>query len=265
MFLRLSPHFDLTVYNGSTTAKQSEEAMFKSLSTLPVAFVFVTVAHAGVIIQAVDSGSPNSMQLNLPNSAVTSAAAVSWTQTGSYSNVSVSAYLFGELPVTGGQSEQYTAYLTNNIGAAATAANNVAPPVTNFSQPFSAPAPGTPTLLFSGLTLGPGTYYLVIQSLNTSAGGFLWESKAGLSPVFGSGVSGGAFYLASSDGSTGALNAGFAPGSVFGQPSIGGSVMYSVTGDPGTSTPEPLSLMLSGVGLAAFGLLRRNVKGGSGR
>jgi hypothetical protein len=99
---------------------------------------------------------------------------------------------------------------------------------------------------------------LVIQSLNTSPGGFLWESNAALAPTFGAGVTGGQFYLASSDGAYGALNSVFAPGSVFAQPFIGGSVMYSVTGDAaGSSTPEPMSMLLSGVGLVLIGMVRR--------
>jgi hypothetical protein len=219
----------------------------------PLLLAFAPIVPAATIVSAVDNGVPNSMQLNLPGSATTAAAVVSWTQASAFTNVNVEAYLFGG----GSPNEQYTAYLTNAIGPAATAVNNIAPPITNVSQTFVAPAPGTPTTLFSGLSLGAGTYYLVIQSLNTSSGGFMWESKAGLSPTFGAGVSGGQFYLASSDAAYGLLNAGFAPGSVFAEPFIGGSVMYTVTGEASSATPEPLSLGLCGAGLLAIGLARR--------
>lgn len=62
-----------------------------------------------------------------------------------------------------------TAYLTTRIGPGTTTANQLA------SVPFSVTGIDTPVLttLFSGLTLGAGTYYLVLSSPpNESAG---WE------------------------------------------------------------------------------------------
>lgn len=217
-----------------------------------IALCVAQVLSAGTIIQAVDNSLPNSMQLNDPGSATTRTAAVSWTLNQTYTNVNVSAWLFG--------TEQYTAFLTNSIGPGTTAANNVAVPVTNFSQPSDLPFPGTPTQLFSSLTLTPGTYYLIVQALNNNDGGVLWESKAGLSPTFGAGVTGGEFFHASNDGQFGSLNAAFAPASTFAQPSIGGSVYYSVTGDSQSSdaaTPEPATMAIVGAGLLVLGLARR--------
>lgn len=233
--------------------------MNKKTSILPLLLAFVPFATAATIIQAVDNSSPNSMQLDLPGSAVTAAGVVSWTQTVGFANVSVSAYIFSEAGPDGTPGDQYTAYLTNKIGAGTTAANQVANPVTNFAAPFDAPVPGTPALLFSGLTLGPGTYYLVIQSLNNSPSGLLWESKAGLAPTFGAGVSGGNFSRALSDGSVGQLNGAFAPASDFPLMDIGGSVMYAVTGEAAANdgVPEPASRALAGLGLIAIGVTRR--------
>ncbi|MBI4902971.1 MAG: hypothetical protein HY820_05005 [Acidobacteria bacterium] len=221
----------------------------------PMLFFAGATLPAATIISAVDGPPPNSLQLNDPGSTVTGAAVVSWTQSVSYTNVSISAYLFANVPALAGQPEQYKAYLTNIAGPGTTAANNIASPVTGAGIPFVAPAPGSPTLLFSGLTLGPGNYLLTIQALNTSDGGLLWESKAGLVPTVGAGVAYGALSLAMSDGSIGQLDAGFAPASSFAQLSPNGTVMFEVSGD--LVAPEPTNLLLCGAGFLALGLLRR--------
>jgi hypothetical protein len=71
----------------------------------------------------------------------------SWTQSASFSNVSISALLAG----TGTAS----AYLTTQIGPGTDAGDVVASTTFPFGPPLL-------TTLFSGLSLGPGTYYLVI-------------------------------------------------------------------------------------------------------
>jgi hypothetical protein len=58
------------------------------------------------------------------------------------------------------------AYLTNQIGPGTTAANEIA------SGAFSFPAASTETLLFSGLTLPAGTYYLTLTVTNSGSGGW---------------------------------------------------------------------------------------------
>lgn len=75
----------------------------------------------------------------------------SWTQTIGYSGVDISIFGNGVTPTAAG-----TAYLTAE-GPGTTMANEFA--VTAFSAP-DAPASWIP--LFSGLTLGPGTYYVMI-------------------------------------------------------------------------------------------------------
>ena len=76
----------------------------------------------------------------------------SWTQSGSYTNVSVSAHVEGNV---------ISAYLTNLIGPAATSGNVIAS--TTFSNALAL------TQLFSGLSLGPGTYFLVIGGTGTGS------------------------------------------------------------------------------------------------
>jgi hypothetical protein len=82
----------------------------------------------------------------------TGAVETSWTQTGSFSNVSIAA------PLANGPDQ---IYLTNAIGPAATQQNVIA----SVMLPITGQTSGAASLttLFTGLNLGPGTYYLVVQ------------------------------------------------------------------------------------------------------
>lgn len=91
----------------------------------------------------------------------------SWTQTGSFSGVTIQAYLY-----SGGGTATGTAYLVTQVGPGATSAQQIgaAAPISVTSETPVA------TTLFTNLTLGPGTYYLVISrttdlrwSMNTTA------------------------------------------------------------------------------------------------
>jgi len=91
---------------------------------------------------------------------------VSWTQTGGFSNVSIAADLFvssGTVPTN--------AYLTTQVGAGTTVAQQVA--ATSLSISNTVPAL---TTLFTGLTLNPGTYYLVINPTGPNAGNLEWQA-----------------------------------------------------------------------------------------
>jgi hypothetical protein len=86
-----------------------------------------------------------------------------WAQGATYSNVSISmplADLSSGGPIAGVEG---TVYLMNLIGPGATPANEVAPPVTISGLTASF----TTTSLFSGLTLPPGNYYMVLVSTST--------------------------------------------------------------------------------------------------
>lgn len=99
-----------------------------------------------------------------------------WSQTDLYSNLTISAELDGV-----GSTINGTAYLMAQVGPGATTANQIASD--NFivsALPFGPDL----TTLFTGLTLGPGTYYLVITA---SGGG--WEiSDASATTVMAPGV-----------------------------------------------------------------------------
>jgi hypothetical protein len=93
---------------------------------------------------------------------VTPVQYASWTQTGTFSGVTIQANLLS----TGGTATG-NAYLTTHIGPGTTTAQQIGAAVP-ISLSNTTPAPVT---LFSGLTLGPGTYYLTIERQSNLA----WE------------------------------------------------------------------------------------------
>ena len=158
----------------------------------------------------------------------------SWTQTGTYTSVTIQATLEScEGPATG------TAYLTMNGTAMA---NQIA-----INSTLSTSSSDAVVTLFSGLTLGPGTYFLTI-SPGANECNELWQNISGTpSVVTGSGVSAG---------SSGAVGSGhtvaaYPPQSVLVD---SGSFLFTVTGTPATTptTPAPPTLVLLGVGLLAM-------------
>ena len=169
---------------------------------------------------------------------------VSWTQSDAYTNVSVEATLRSNI---GGAPALGTAYLTNLIGSLATPANNVATPfsISIGNGSFA------PISLFSGLTLGPGKYYLVISP----AGGVTdtalrWAGKNPNTETLGAGVT------SNQDGmvyNVGDFNAAYPPASTFGLK--GRTLLFSVTGD--AQIPEPATGAIVLAGLCGLALLRR--------
>jgi hypothetical protein len=91
-------------------------------------------------------------QVGTPSSYV---QAIGWSQSDSYSNVNVSASV-GSLD---GDSRAVSAYLSTGLGPASDAPVAMAN-VTVAS--FASSGAIIPVTLFSGLTLGPGTYYLTL-------------------------------------------------------------------------------------------------------
>ena len=85
---------------------------------------------------------------------------IRWTQTASFSNIVIDASLVS----IDDSFRSGTAYLMNAIGPGTTTASEVLAPA-NFTAPVGSPFGPVPlTTLFSGLTLGPGTYYLVLAA-----------------------------------------------------------------------------------------------------
>jgi hypothetical protein len=167
--------------------------------------------------------------------------ASSFTITTAYDNVSVSAN-FDSSVGTG------TAYLTNRIGPGTTAGNVL--------------ATGTYTttgddLLFSGLDLTPGSYYVV--AFGTFNQG--WDGTDNPTVVTASGVTRNADYFTNQFGS-GVPNTSFPPASTLlvSNPQL--NLLYSVTGDVAPTVPEPGTWMLllsAGAACIAIGRMRRAV------
>ncbi len=161
------------------------------------------------------------------------AVGASWTQSDPFANVSINAVLEAIFENTTG-----TAYLTNQIGAGTTAANEIA------SAPFVFPVSRADTNLFSGLTLPAGTYYLV---LSTASNGF-WDFTNTQTVTTAPGVSFNSDYVSTS------TNA-YPPANNFNSTNAG--FLFSVTG---TSVPEPpimSILLISGLILSGLAFQRR--------
>ena len=84
---------------------------------------------------------------------------VGWSQTSTYSSVAISIAVADYVLVTGGASGTITAYLTDQVGATTTMLLNELVP--SVIVPYPAFQSGLLTV-FSGLTLGPGTYWLTV-------------------------------------------------------------------------------------------------------
>ena len=164
--------------------------------------------------------------------------AIGWSSSLAYTHVSITIPL-ADLSAGGPMSGVEGAiYLMSQVGPATTSANEVAPPVSisGLTATF------TPHLVFSGLTLGPGNYYIVFVSTQT---GSLSNSMEGSStPVKTTGTG-----ITEIGWLSGLTPAAYPPATT----ALGGTPEYAnafmtITGDP-AATGIP---MLSTVGLLAL-------------
>jgi PEP-CTERM motif len=128
--------------------------------SLFVGILVSSIASSSTVIAVTDPVVPIARGALFLGGQFSNDVAASWTQSASFSSISIDATLATSDPAfrTG------TAYLTSALGSTATPADVIA------SAPFTAPVGVigtenvTPTVLFSGLSLGPGTYYLVLSA-----------------------------------------------------------------------------------------------------
>lgn len=177
----------------------------------------------------------------------------SWSQSESYTDVSIVALLDS---FSVGQTPSGFAFLTTRVGPGTTTSDEIARtrftvpatlPVCSIFPPFG--ACGAYVTWFSGLTLGPGNYFLTMttdrSSSNTVVG---WHPALPnlFTVIKASGVNeAGAFYSTSPDA--------YPPASPFTEEiSFGGPTLmiFTVTGTSITAIPEPTTAML--IGISAF-------------
>jgi hypothetical protein len=160
--------------------------------------------------------------------------AASWTTTSAYSNVSIAATVGAYVG-----SGTMTAYLTTAIGPTETAADQVAT--------STIPVGGGPEqdTFFSGLSLGAGTYYLVLTSSATPLDYWFGSNGAGGTTITtDTGVTYGGDYFVVLF-----LNGANPPASNFTYVGDNG-VNFQVTGDSASTVPEPGSISLVLIGMA---------------
>lgn len=226
--------------------------MIKQITTFLLA---AAVAPAATIVSVSSANAPGYVALG---STFSRAAASTWTQTGWFTGVSVAV----EVATTDTLAQhQGTAWLTDNIGPGTSNANVIAS--TNFTFPVIA-TPTTPaglTNLFSGLSLGPGTYYLILigDSVNVNVRG--WQADPGGNVTTASGVTIGSRLWVDTTGN-GTLDASFIPDSTFAGIPSNPNMLFTVTG---SAVPEPGTLSAIGLGLMGLGLIgrkgRRSIEG----
>lgn len=163
----------------------------------------------------------------------------SWTQSITYTDVVIQANLFA---VSAAAAATGDAYLMNQVGPGTTTANEITSPFhISISNPTSAAV-----TLFSGLTLGPGDYFLVIGN----ASGLYWDSGSSFPPsvTLGTGVSQSALPYGL------AVDPPYPPATTFVPKS--NLAIFSVTGNI-SATPEPATCVMALVALSGLMLLRR--------
>lgn len=183
------------------------------------------------------------------------ALSVSWTQARSYTNVSI----YAPLPTAGANdSNPVYAYITSRSGFGTTETDEIARSLVYFS-----PAADPSVQLFSGLILGPGTYYLTLWSPIMAGGGWLFSSD----PVttLDEGVTIGASRYSYQYVGLDRLpwSYPYPPSGLYMPETIVGDLwpnehlVFSVTGTEATAAPEPQTIFLSGVSAALLSVLVR--------
>jgi hypothetical protein len=191
--------------------------IFLALGSLPAGASIISVGGAGDTGQIVG---------------VDEAVAISFQLTQSFTDVSIGAPIYS-FDASGGLWLQ-----KNAIGPTASFADVIG------AEPFNS---SSVTPFFTGLTLGPGLYFLI---LSVDSGSAAWTGSTAPVEVVGAGASLGLEFNASD------LEP-FVPLTDFSVLFAPGSLHYSVEGRPVVLVPVPSALALAGLGLLSLAGLRR--------
>jgi len=180
------------------------------------------------------------------------ALSVSWTQTKSYTGVSISA------PLGQGSADNANpvfGYLTNRVGVGTTPANQIAQSVVYFS-----PAANPTVQVFSDLTLGAGTYYLTLWSPLMAGGGWAFATDPAITVDAGArvGLSRYAYQYVGLDKNpfTGGPSGLYIPETIYADTYPNEHLVFTVTGTDATAIPEPQSTSLLAIFIASLSLFR---------
>jgi hypothetical protein len=160
-----------------------------------------------------------------------------WSQGAAYTNVTITMPLEDN---TAGGGIEGTVYLMNQIGAGTSTANQVVPPITisGLTNAF------TSRVLFTGLTLPAGNYYVVLVPTNANPSSMSPEGSGSAVVTTGTSVT----FLGIADPSSAAV---YPPATSFSLGTGEGSFFVTVTGDqiaPSTPVPPSLILVLTAMG-----------------
>ena len=176
---------------------------------------------------------------------------MSWTSSNAFTDVSIDAWVSGTIGT-----EPISAYLTTAVGPGATSS-------TLLDSVTFTPSDGVPTsgvLLFSGLTLDAGTYYLVLAGGPKTSGFNGWE-EGNLPVSTAPGVTQPFLGLANSINPGEVIDADYPPGSTW-ETGFLFTDAFDVAGDPVAAVPEPKTCgILSTIALVFF--LRKRIRGKS--
>ena len=134
---------------------------FRKLAFVTGALFAISVpSRADVIVSVTDLTVPANRGAFFLGGEFSNVVAASWTQNASFSGVTIDASVVTILP----SFREGTAYLMDMIGPGTTPADEIVPPV-DFTAPIGNGSGAVPlTVLFSGLNLAAGTYYLVLTA-----------------------------------------------------------------------------------------------------
>lgn len=216
-----------------------------------------------IIISETSSGTPLSSAAieNFPVGATNDVQfeAAGFTTAGAYTNVSVSV-IVGCVYCSELESVSISAYLTTAIGPTETIADQIA------TSTIAVPGGQFVDAAFSGLSLGPGTYYLTLAVPTPQTNIAYWfGSQNGTTITTDSGVTfdGDNFADYFFPGILDSIDQANPPASsftFFGQP-VDAGLSFDVSGERASLTPEPSSLLLLASGLAGLaGMVKHKLR-----